>query len=1116
MSTSATQQNWISVAKGSIPPYQVYTAPIQKSLQDEREYRVIKLENGLEAMLIHDPKTDKAAASLDVAVGHLHDPDDMPGLAHFCEHLLFMGTEQYPRENEYSEYLAKNNGSSNAYTGTTNTNFYFTVATTGLEGALSRFAAFFHSPLFAPSCTSRELNAVDSEHKKNHQSDLWRIFQLTKHLSKEGHVWRKFGSGNRSSLTQVGRDLKEKGLLKANGTANGNLLPTPEPSRGPSPSLDGAGESEDDGGVIGRETRRRLLEWWQREYSANRMHLCIIGKDSLDDLSDLASKLFSPIRTLSVDPLPTFPEGPYGNKEQNSIIRVSTVMSFHALEIIFPIPYQPPFWKGSPGSFVAHFVGHEGPGSLHSYLKSKHWIIALSAGPQTLARGFGTFKITLRLTKEGFDNYEEVSLAVFKYLSLLLSSPLPRWYQQEISTIRATRFRFAEKRRPEDYAVWVSEHMSWPVPTDRIISAPQLTEPWTDDSGERDVRDILNLLTVENSRIILMARKDEHERLTGNSKMDWQVEPWYGTEYVFEKYQKEFVKKAYAQNDIADLVLPGPNEFIPKNLDIDKKEVDQPLKRPHLIRDTPLSTLWYKKDDQFWVPKAQVIFQIRNPIVKESARNSVMTRLYADLVMDSLNAFAYDAEMAGLNYGFSPHSDGVFVSLNGYNDKLHILAKDVFERAKTLVVNPGRMAAKKEEMVRDWENFFLEQPYRLSDYYARYIMTEKQWTLQEKLAEIPSITAEELQAYITKFLSQIHMKVLAVGNFYKDEAIRLVEMTEQTLQASPLPSRDIFDLALVPQPGSNVIWSTPVPNPNDANSCITYYVHLGSALDPRNRVTVALLSQILSEPAFNVLRTREQLGYIVSCSSWMAIGDAEVGLRILVQSERGPLYLEERVEAFLDEMKVKLEKMTEEEFNEQKVGLEKKWREVLKNMSEETMRYWVHIDSGYLDFMRRSNDADLLPTITKEDVSTMFLTLVHPSSSTRAKLSVHLKSQKPRGKTMSKDAIKAFAEAVAQKGLPVDSQQFTGDKEPTVDQVLAFCKQAFAAAGPSIPQAIVDELLAKVTTLADQFPAESDYEGKLKEGAVVIEDTKDVKATLRQTQPSRPLIEWGDLPISRY
>lgn len=77
-------------------------------------------------------------------------------------------------------------------------------------------------------------------------------------------------------------------------------------------------------------------------------------------------------------------------------------MGFHALEISFPLDYQPPHWQNKPGSFLAHFVGHEGRGSLHSYLKNKGWISSLSAGPQSLGRGFSMFKVTVHLTEAGF------------------------------------------------------------------------------------------------------------------------------------------------------------------------------------------------------------------------------------------------------------------------------------------------------------------------------------------------------------------------------------------------------------------------------------------------------------------------------------------------------------------------------------------------------------------------------------------------------------------------------------------------------------------------------------------------------------------------------------------
>ncbi len=112
---------------------------------------------------------------------------------------------------------------------------------------------------------------------------MWRIFQLNKHLSKSGHPWSKFGSGNIDSLSKAAKELKKKGLL-SNGSdvqsADSSVSATPISSRATSPTSStwSAAEKEGDGGAVGREIRRRLVEWWTKEYSANRMRLCVIGK----------------------------------------------------------------------------------------------------------------------------------------------------------------------------------------------------------------------------------------------------------------------------------------------------------------------------------------------------------------------------------------------------------------------------------------------------------------------------------------------------------------------------------------------------------------------------------------------------------------------------------------------------------------------------------------------------------------------------------------------------------------------------------------------------------------------------------------------------------------------
>ena len=232
-------------------------------------------------------------------------------------------------------------------------------------------------------------------------------------------------------------------------------------------------------------------------------------------------------------------------------------MAFHAMEISFPLEYQPPFWRWKPIDFISHFVGHEGPGSLHSYLKNKHWVSSLNTGQQNLARGFAMFKITIHLTSEGFSkyhdfvsafslnnstgNYRSVILAAYKYLALLRSSVFEPFHQLEQATISSTRFRFIEKKRPDNYATWITEHMAWPVPRELLLAGPQLIsdEGSQQGTGERKVREYLESFRVRESRVVLMAKAEEHAKV--HPEYRWETEPWYGTEYNVQRFDKAFI-----------------------------------------------------------------------------------------------------------------------------------------------------------------------------------------------------------------------------------------------------------------------------------------------------------------------------------------------------------------------------------------------------------------------------------------------------------------------------------------------------------------------------------------------------------------------------------------------
>ncbi len=155
-----------------------------------------------------------------------------------------------------------------------------------------------------------------------------------------------------------------------------------------------------------------------------------------------------------------------------------------------------------------------------------------------------------------------------------------------------------------------------------------------------------------------------------------------------------------------------------------------------------------------------------------------------------------------------------------------------------------------------------------------------------------------------------------------------------------------------------------MPNEAEVNSAVTYQLHVGSTTDRPLRAALQLFAQIASEPAFNELRTKQQLGYIIFSGVTGAIGS--MGFRVLIQSERDPIYLETRIEAFLDSLKEYIDEMSEEEFEKNKQSIIAKKEEKPKNLGEETRQFSASIHDRYYEFGKRESEKHLEGCLTKE------------------------------------------------------------------------------------------------------------------------------------------------------
>ena len=120
------------------------------------------------------------------------------------------------------------------------------------------------------------------------------------------------------------------------------------------------------------------------------------------------------------------------------------------------------------------------------------------------------------------------------------------------------------------------------------------------------------------------------------------------------------------------------------------------------------------------------------------------------------------------------------------------------------------------------------------------------------------------------------------------------------------------------------------------NSCIQVYFQVKDQT-PENRLhqrcCVMLLEAILHEKAFDSLRTKEQLGYNVSCNSLNTRGVQ--ALCFCIQSaEHSPVFLQERIFSFTKEFSEQF--LTEQTFKDYKIGLISSKRKGFKDMFEES------------------------------------------------------------------------------------------------------------------------------------------------------------------------------------
>lgn len=214
-------------------------------------------------------------------------------------------------------------------------------------------------------------------------------------------------------------------------------------------------------------------------------------------------------------------------------------------------------------------------------------------------------------------------------------------------------------------------------------------------------------------------------------------------------------------------------------------------------------------------------------------------------------------------------------------------------------IDSQRFEILKETHFRSLRNYATQPLGELLRYYTVLLTSDQCWTYEERIATEDELTLDYMKTFVKGIFHKIHLESFACGNAGQGEVLDASETILKTfrerLHSKPLPQSQFVRHREHQFPDESSFVFT-VENPIHQSQAIQVYFQTGPQTTESN-VLLELLSHLLSEPCFHMLRTQEQLGYVTFSAIRRAFGVQ--GFRVVIQSDRNPEYLDGRIEAFL-------------------------------------------------------------------------------------------------------------------------------------------------------------------------------------------------------------------------
>lgn len=846
------------------------SAAIRKAKTDELEYKIYTTTEGLKVALIEDKEATSCSAAIRVEVGSLEDPKDYAGLAHFTEHMMFLGSSKYPGSSELREAVKAGSGRTNAFTELDATTYFFEVNSEEFAKVIDIFASALRDPLFRPEDARKEVKAVNSEHLKNLKQDTWKIYQLTRLMGNPNTSIRKFTTGNLETLDKP-------------------------------------------------EIAAKIRLFFKEHYLPSRIKLAMYCKD-IASMEEIVSSSFENIRNQDQNLPPISYENAefFRQKDLAKLVEFERRGSFPKILVRYILPYRFEKMDFKPLEIIIFVLGHEGPGSILRELMNRKLATALNASYSNFGKGQSMLTVAINLTESGFSNYKTVLAMVSKQVENMKTS-FDLEIFEDLKQNYLINFEYKNKNSPANITQSLVSTLG-NFPDDQVLFAPF---DYSNFDREKFI-ECLEFIKLKNALVLLSS---SHPLKSG------KLEPIYSTRYIVseitssEQYTIEMTGRQFVE-----IKLPPKNAFISSFEQTEKslllglplqKSASPPVPRNILPEnESKKGKLFYLLDREYSQPIIQATFKIflnkkllGNPVTS----NTIM--MWVEMQANSLLDLTYQAEFATISTSVAKESYGISIEIGALAPSLSPYLTEFAGRLEKFIKEcPSKELFDHEfySLENTFDDFVKKDLFRFGIDSAGWVFQEFLYSPEVLFPALKKVTYESFCHYHRSMFSETYIEALITGKLKEEEAISIFRTMAGVVQKRPLDINDRIQGHLyLPSRKTKVI--TKVPDIQIGNN----FLMRVQVLDSGKKTTAfnVILENFVSNDFYDELRTKKGVGYVVFLNGANYRGTQVVQFGVQTEdftSEEASKIVDEYVRNLVR----KIEKIDAEEFEKiRKIGI---------------------------------------------------------------------------------------------------------------------------------------------------------------------------------------------------